>query len=104
MLRNFLLAIGLLCGIIEAGLAQSALIPYDREYYHLLDRYEILKGAFVPHYQTGFKPLRRDHVATFLDEVDETATGRVDQFNFRYLRNDNWEFVDQETALSKKPL
>ncbi|GGF23880.1 hypothetical protein [Echinicola rosea] len=104
MLRKFLLAMGFLCGALDICVAQSALIPYNRAYYHLLDRYEILRGEFVPHYPTGFKPLRRDNVAGFLDEVDQVAMGKVDEFNFRYLRNDNWEFVEEETALSQKPL
>ncbi|MEP0713622.1 MAG: hypothetical protein ABJC55_17025, partial [Algoriphagus sp.] len=87
-------------------LAQGSYIPYDRDYYHKIDRFEILQGKNNPAFHTGAKPYRRDHVAQFLDSIanDAIIRSRVDQFNLDYLSQDNWEFVSRETSLSKKPL
>lgn len=86
--------------------AQGAYIPYNRDYYHLIERYEILEGKNNPIFHTGFKPYRRDQVAAFLDTL---ATGNLiqssaDRFNLNYLSNDNWEFIDRETENSKNPI
>ncbi|AWW31266.1 hypothetical protein DN752_14665 [Echinicola strongylocentroti] len=103
-MRRFLLFSGFLFLLTGFCTAQSAFIPYDRAYYHLLDRYEILNGDFAPSYHTGFKPLRRDNVTTYLDTIAHDHPGKVDAFNFNYLKNDNWEFSKGETDFSKKPL
>lgn len=86
--------------------AQGSYIPYDRDYYHRIERYEILQGKSNPFFNTGYKPQRRDHVAKYLDSLAQDSSviqSRVDQFNLKYLTQDNWEFVEQETELSKKP-
>ncbi|MDI1321762.1 MAG: hypothetical protein PSV36_03370 [Algoriphagus sp.] len=88
------------------SLAQGSYIPYDRDYYHRIERYEILQGRTNPFFNTGYKPQRRDHVAKYLDSLAQDSAvirSRVDQFNLQYLAQDNWEFVEQETELSKKP-
>ncbi len=85
---------------------QGAYIPFNREYYHLIERYEILQGDFNPNFHTGFKPYRRDHVLQYVDSLQSKQTfgGRVDQFNLNYLTNDSWEFSSFETQDSEKPL
>ncbi|WP_425636084.1 hypothetical protein ACPUEN_11865 [Algoriphagus yeomjeoni] len=86
--------------------AQGSYIPYDRDYYHKIERYEILQGKNNPVFHTGAKPYRRDHLAQFLDSIANDAVIRtsVDRFNLAYLSQDNWEFVSRETPLSKNPL
>ncbi|WP_200975709.1 hypothetical protein [Echinicola sp. 20G] len=95
-----------LLGVFVSGalMAQSAYITFNRDYYHLLDRYEILKGDFNPYFHSGIKPYRRDDVAPFLTSLNSDGLNRVDQFNLQYLKNDNWEFVDEETDKSNNPL
>ncbi|WP_175574402.1 hypothetical protein [Algoriphagus marinus] len=85
--------------------AQGSYVPYDRDYYHRFERYEILQGSNNSIFQTGFKPLRRDLLGKYLDSLsnDPVIKSRSDQFNLSYLSQDNWEFVDRETSLSKKP-
>ena len=85
--------------------AQGSYIPYEREYYHRIERYEILQGQNNPFFQTGFKPYRRDIVAKYLDSLvnDQVIQSSSDRFNLAYLAQDNWEFVNQETPESKNP-
>lgn len=86
--------------------AQGSYIPYDRDYYHRLERYEILQGKNNSIFQTATKPYRRDLVGRYLDSLsnDPVIRSQADQFNLAYLSQDNWEFVSRETPLSKKPL
>ncbi|WP_316929469.1 hypothetical protein [Algoriphagus machipongonensis] len=85
--------------------AQGSYIPYNRDYYHTLDRYDILRGRNNPVYRSATKPYRRDDVGAFLDSLvdDPVIKSRVDEFNLAYLSQDNWEFVSHETPESKKP-
>ena len=87
------------------GFSQGSYIPYNRDYYHILDRYEILRGQNNPVYRSATKPYRRDDVAAFLDTLasDPVIRSRADEFNLAYLSQDNWEFVSRETPESKKP-
>lgn len=84
--------------------AQSAYIPYNRDYYHLIDRYEIINGDFPETFHTATKPYRRDEVAGFIKELSHKGLGehRVDRFNMEYLYNDSWEFYGEEAPPSKK--
>ncbi|EOZ99134.1 hypothetical protein A33Q_0737 [Indibacter alkaliphilus LW1] len=106
MKNKLLFACSILLFFSENSFGQGAYIPYNRDYYHLIERYEILEGKNNPIFHTGFKPYRRDQVASYLDTL---ATGKLiqsnaDRFNLNYLSNDNWEFIDRETENSKKPL
>lgn len=87
------------------SLAQGSYIPFERDYYHRFERYEILQGYNNPFFQTGYKPVRRDKLAQFLDSLaeDQVIQTASDRFNLSYLAQDNWEFVNQETPDSKKP-
>jgi len=87
------------------ALAQGSYIPYDRDYYHRLERYEISKGRNNFVFQTGIKPYRRDLVGKYLDSLtqDSFHRTRVDEFNLAYLNQDNWEFVNTAPPLSKNP-
>jgi hypothetical protein len=90
----------------QHGFAQGAYIPYDRDYYHKIDRYEILQGKNNPFFNSGFKPLRRDIVADFLDSISENPEvirSKADRFNLDYLSQDNWEFSKRKLPESKKP-
>lgn len=85
--------------------AQGSYIPFDRDYYHLIDRYQILQGKNNAFFHTATKPYRRDDVAKYLDSIadSEVIQSRSDEFNLAYLSQDNWEFVSRETPESKKP-
>jgi len=86
--------------------AQSAYIPFNRDYYHIIDRYEIKQSVFTDEFNTGFKPYRRDHVVAFMDSLTHFSIGAsaVDRFNFTYIRDDNWEFSELETRVAENPV
>jgi hypothetical protein len=87
---------------------QSANIPINRDYYHLLERYEIMSGNFSPNFHSHVKPYQRAQVGRFLDSLysdAEFADGmnRRDAFNLQYLATDSWEWTTSDTSDSKKP-
>lgn len=91
---------------IQSAQAQGAYIPYDRDYYHKIDRYEILQGGNNPFFNSGYKPYRRDILAKYLDSLAENPAviqSKADQFNLGYLSQDSWEFSERELPESKKP-
>ncbi len=93
--------------LISTGLAftQSANVPLNEDYYHLLDRYEIKQRAFSTDFFSNFKPYGRQGIAQFLDSLPEnTSVSAADEFNLNYLKLDNWEFTDYEGRYSKKPV
>lgn len=91
--------------------SQSANIPLNRDYYHLIDRYEILAGSFSETFHSHVKPIQRSYLAAYLDSlysneafVDELS--ERDRFNLQYLANDNWEWTKSDSGKfsdSKKP-
>ena len=85
---------------------QSANVPLNQDYYHLLDRYEIKSAKMSPTFFTTFKPYRRKQVVAFLDSADSNSlfTSSSDKFNKSYLEIDSWEFGDFDHANSQKPV
>ncbi len=87
--------------------AQSSNIPLNKDYYHLMDRYEILFGRFAPQFHTMVKPFQRQYVAAFVDSLLDGGLPRkskVDEFNLEYLSNDNWIWSKHNFNDSKKPI
>ncbi len=83
--------------------AQSAYAPLNSDYYHLIDRYQVIEGNLSrnPIHST-FKPYQRIHIAAFTDSL--TASSHpFDQSNIDYLQTDNWEFFENKKANSRKP-
>lgn len=84
--------------LLTQGLAhaQSTFIPYNRDYYHLIDRFQIKYGNSQNLLQTTFKPLRRVDVSNFLLSIKDhyDSLSPQDQFNYEYLMNDNWEWTN----------
>ena len=94
-MTKFLIALLLVSALSLSSHGQSAFAPFSRDYYHLIERYEIRKGSLSSTLHTGFKPFRRDHIAGYLSEIDEDSSrfSGADVFNLEYLRKDNWEFA-----------
>lgn len=89
---QFTLLFGLFC---FTATAQSTFITYSRDYYHLIDRFDILYSNKENRLQTTYKPIRRIDLANYLNKIDssEVELNPIDQFNIEYLINDNWEFA-----------
>jgi len=86
--------------------SQSSNVPLNSDYYHLLDRYEILNGKFSDYFHTTAKPYQRIQVARFVDDLleDSTAWYYLDKQILLYLANDNWEYSKYADNDSYKPL
>jgi hypothetical protein len=78
--------------------AQSTLIPYNREYYHLIDRFTAKFPEQAKLFQTTMKPVTRQALADFLNAIKEEYPNfsEQDKFNYAFLMNDSWEYSDSE--------
>ena len=86
--------------------AQSTYIPYNRDYYHLIDRFSIKYADKLDVFQNTFKPIKRSDLASLLATVGEDRQNfsSKDLFNYQYLMNDNWEWTGAETSNAEKPI
>jgi hypothetical protein len=108
-MNRYLVIISFLVFSPAFSFAQSANVPINRDYYHLLERYEIMSGKFSPTIHSHVKPYQRAQVGRFLDTLYnnpdflERLSSR-DQFNMQYLSNDSWEWTESDTSDSQKPI
>jgi hypothetical protein len=106
-IRSFALFLIFTIGIFSLSLAQSSYAPLNEDYYHWVDRYEIKSGKIRPEIFTGIKPYKRSDIVAFVDSLHQgeanVFTSKTDEFNYNYLRNDNWEWSQAETSNAKKP-
>ncbi|WP_439880428.1 hypothetical protein ACSX1A_14875 [Pontibacter sp. MBLB2868] len=84
--------------------AQDVYVPYNRDVYHWIDRYQIKYGEQVPGLQTAVHPYGRQDVANLAEISARNARTAVDEFNTSYLLNDNWNYTTQENNESRKPI
>lgn len=84
--------------------AQSTFVPYNRDYYHLIDRFQIKYQDKQNLFPATFKPVRRSDLSTFLNHVKTKydSLSPQDQFNFEYLYNDNWQWTKSEYNVNDK--
>ncbi|MGC4021101.1 MAG: hypothetical protein QM734_03730 [Cyclobacteriaceae bacterium] len=76
-----------------------------RYYYHWITRYEIKSGKIALEVFTSVRPFKRKAIVALVDSLqakDQVFTSRTDQYNYNYLRNDNWEWSHAETNNSEK--
>jgi hypothetical protein len=88
-----------------AAYSQSTYAPLNKDYYHLLDRYEIRSGRMAG-FHTGNKPYERKQIAAFADSLVENEGLELntrDEFNLQYLLNDNSEWTEYEEE-RKRPV
>ncbi|MEM6843238.1 MAG: hypothetical protein AAF632_13500 [Bacteroidota bacterium] len=86
------------------GLGQSPRVPLNQDYRHLLSRYEIRQGQQVASFDSNVRPYQRSAVASFLTSLDSTDLSAADKFNYAYLANDNWPFLDSGSATVRKSI
>jgi hypothetical protein len=107
MKRKILFVITCLYSGILFG--QSNYLPLNSNYYHTVERYEILNGKLADQFFTTIKPYTRKAVADFVDTLSADSLSlkrfsRVDRFNLMYLANDNWEWSKSAENDSKRTL
>lgn len=87
--------------------AQGVFVPLNQDYYHLIDRYEILQKSFAPNINTSYKGTLRKDIAAFADSLaadSVTKKSKSDVFNIQFLQNDNpeWYGDSLKIGVSKK--
>jgi hypothetical protein len=92
--------------LANATRAQSSYAPLNEDYYHWIDRYEVKSGRINAQLFTTVKPYKRSAIAAYSDTLNQVGAfeSSVDQFNYDYLRNDNWEWSRTENNQSRKPV
>jgi hypothetical protein len=108
MTRFLLLLIGLWLAIGPTVLAQSAFVPLNPDYYHLIDRTEIRRGQWSEGFHSSTKPYSRQAVVQLTDSLLADLRynpSDSDLFNLTYLRDDSWEWVTTapNPGAAKKP-
>jgi hypothetical protein len=102
-MRQLLVIITLL--VLAQGIfAQSTYVPYNRDYYNLVDRFGVKYANDFEFFQNTYKPLRRSYIADLLlivNEDRENLNSR-DLFNLDYLMNDNWYWTNAASSDSEK--
>ncbi|MEM6725904.1 MAG: hypothetical protein AAF598_17815 [Bacteroidota bacterium] len=95
----------LLMGITLMVHAQSTNIGIGNETYHLMDRMEIKSGNLTGFY-TNSKPYDRRDVTKFAIMVDELELlqGKRNQFDLRYLFQDNNDWIGQNWLDEDTPI
>ena len=83
---------------------QSSYAPLNEDYYHLIERYEIINGRQTVEFDTHVKPYRRRALGHFVDSLRLNPPSSSDRFNRTYLANDNWDYTHVEDSLTEKPL
>ncbi|UFH55692.1 hypothetical protein [Spirosoma sp. KNUC1025] len=86
--------------------AQSPFVPLNADYYHLIDRLEIRQNRWADGFHSTVKPYNRESIIQLTDSL-LSHPGRdfsdSDYFNFDYLRNDSWEWVNPRDSIRLDP-
>lgn len=76
--------------------AQSSFVPFNDDYYHLIDRLEIKRGKFTEGFHSNVKPFERKAVVALTDSILKEGTVELtdrDWETIDYLREDSWEWT-----------
>jgi hypothetical protein len=93
---SFLRSIFFLVVTTSVCFSQSTFVPLNDDYYHLIERYELKTGKLSRTFHSGVKPFERKAVMEFLNDVEQDVDIELnpkDLANFRFLRNDSWEWT-----------
>ena len=81
--------------------AQSSFIPFNDDYYHLIDRLEIKRGKLTEGFHSNVKPFERKAVVALTDSILKEGTvdlTKRDWETIDYLREDSWEWAGDMVA------
>lgn len=76
--------------------AQSAFVPINDDYYHLIDRLEIKRGKLSEGFHSNSKPFERKAVVALTDSIlkeGDILLSERDWESIDYLREDSWEWT-----------
>ena len=101
-MRKFFALIGLFYLLNTNTWSQGIYAPLNSDYYHLIDRADILGKDFSKSVHTSFKPYRAIDIVSSIDSAHFLNSAQ-DQFNNSYIKTDHWEYGDENRVASKKP-
>ncbi|HEX8546931.1 MAG TPA: hypothetical protein VF691_08225 [Cytophagaceae bacterium] len=86
--------------------AQSSYIPVsNKDYYHLIDRFEIKSQESIPPLHLSAKPISRQTIGSLTDSLsNDSSLSPKDKFNLAYIQNDNNEWALAPNSRSNKPI
>lgn len=105
---KIILCIGLFVSFTAQG--QSVSAPLNQDYYHKIERLEIKSGRLSNQVHSNIRPFERSAIINMVAQFDSSKNqkiSKVDQWNIQYLKNDNWEYLEDGTVPSvsyKKPI
>jgi len=104
-MKKFLFLIAILVYHTYYSHSQSVNAKLNTDYYHLIERYEILNGRFSKYFHSTAKPFLKGDIAAFADQLlaDSTIQGSRDRFNLQYLAIDNWKYSKNDLSGASKP-
>ena len=79
---------------------QSNYAQQDKDYYHLIDRYQLLNDSGFTSLHTSFKPYRQTDIVASMHLTDSS---QVDVFNVTYIEGENRFYVNDSVYSSQKP-
>ncbi|MBL0309469.1 MAG: hypothetical protein IPP77_07295 [Bacteroidetes bacterium] len=103
-MKNSLLALFFL-SFIHSSNAQGTFIPLGSDAYNYIDRFDIKYSKIVPISHTGQKTIQRSTAAKLAETLllSNIHFNKVDRGRIQYLIDDNADWLDTLTSVSKKP-
>lgn len=101
---SIILLLFLAC-LASGAQAQSVAVPLNKDYYHLIERYQVKSGFITSDFAQ--KPWQRKDVARLADlwlGSDSLGMHERDRFNMEFLALDNWEWSETIDPSSEKPI
>lgn len=88
------------------GYSQGVYATYSKDYYHMIERYEIKNSRVSEDFFTTAGNIRRQDIAKYFDDYQlnlnpKTKLSKRDSFNIDYLLADNWEWSRNADLVSK---
>ena len=81
--------------------AQSAFVPLNDDYYHLIDRLEIKRGKLTEGFHFNVKPFERKAIVALTDSIIQEGNANLTKRDWQtidYLREDSWEWTNGHAA------
>ncbi len=86
--------------LISNLFSQSVYAPLNKDYEHLIDRYEIKSGKIYQNIHTQLKPFQRKDIVNLVDTLEKNlneSLTNIDKFNLNFLKQDSFEWTDSST-------
>lgn len=102
-MKNFLWLSGLLLSLSAFG--QGTFIPLGSDAYYYIDRYDIKYSKIIPISHTSQKTFQRGMAGRLAETLmlSNLKFNKVERARIKYLLDDNADWLDTMTSVSKKP-